>query len=148
MELLIPVTIGNRVWEDRNDDGLQGDPADEPGVANVTVKLYDGDGVLIAIDVTDENGIYTFPSLLPGEYYIEFVLPDGYTITTVGSDPTSDLDSNADPKTGRTPIEILEPGENNPTLDAGLVRKPTNLVEEDEPDVVEWFELYLPVIKR
>ncbi|MEZ4675057.1 MAG: SdrD B-like domain-containing protein [Caldilineaceae bacterium] len=147
-ELRVPATIGNRVWEDANQDGIQGEPVSEPSVPGVTVKLYDGDGQIIAIDVTDENGEYLFPNLLPGEYYIEFVLPDGYVITVEGTDPLSDVDSNVDPNTGRTPIEVLEYGEMNPTLDAGIYRTPLNLGDEDEPQQTLPLRIYLPVIQR
>ncbi|MCB0125116.1 MAG: carboxypeptidase regulatory-like domain-containing protein, partial [Caldilineaceae bacterium] len=142
---IIPATIGNRVWEDLDRDGIQDEG--EPGIPAVTVKLYDSDGEIIAIDVTDENGIYTFPNLLPDGYYIEFVLPDGYTVTIEGTDPLSDIDSNVDAETGRTPIELLEPGEGNPTLDAGLVLIPTNLGDEEEPPATH-YEMYLPLIAR
>lgn len=146
--LTLPAAIGNRVWLDEDRDGVQGDPLYEPGVPGVTVKLYDSQGQLVAIDVTDENGEYFFPNLLPGEYYIEFVLSDGYVITKNGTEPTSDIDSNVDPATGWTPVELLEAGEVNPTLDAGIYQVPTNLGDEDEPEEELGQRLYLPLIVR
>src|SRR5262249_49946870 len=53
-----PIEIGNRVWNDRNGDGIQ--EAGEPGIAGVTVDLYDPNGNLLATAVTDANGNYYF----------------------------------------------------------------------------------------
>lgn len=54
-----PVQIGNRVWLDVNGNGRQ--DADEPGIAGVTVNLYDATGlVLIASKVTGADGTYYF----------------------------------------------------------------------------------------
>jgi Cna protein B-type domain. len=55
-----PLEIGNRVWLDSNNNGIQ-DP-DEPVIAGVTVELYDGAGNLITSAVTDANGNYIFSS--------------------------------------------------------------------------------------
>ncbi len=49
--------IGNYVWFDTNQDGLQ--MAGEPGLANVTVELYK-DGVKIGEVITDSKGYYFF----------------------------------------------------------------------------------------
>ena len=55
-----PVTIGDYVFKDNNDNGIQdgGDTA----IAGVTVHLYNPAGTLIATAVTDVNGKYTFSS--------------------------------------------------------------------------------------
>jgi len=55
-----PIEIGNRVWRDTNDNGVQ-DPG-EPGIAGVTVHLYDSNNVLVGTAVTDANGEYYFVS--------------------------------------------------------------------------------------
>ncbi|MBI9070067.1 MAG: choice-of-anchor A family protein [Melioribacteraceae bacterium] len=54
--------IGNFVWNDLNNDGIQ--DADEPGIPNVTVNLYDEAGTLIRTTQTDENGFYLFNELI------------------------------------------------------------------------------------
>ncbi len=46
--------IGNYVWVDENLDGYQ--DAGEPGIPNVTVNLYNRNGVLVATTVTDAQG--------------------------------------------------------------------------------------------
>ncbi|MFJ5836749.1 SdrD B-like domain-containing protein [Streptomyces shenzhenensis] len=55
-----PLQIGNRVWQDLDEDGIQ-DPG-EPGLPGVTVNLYDADGNKIGTAVTNERGEYYFDS--------------------------------------------------------------------------------------
>lgn len=55
-----PIEIGNRVWSDTTKNGRQ-DPG-EPGIANVTLGLYDSTGALIAQVDTDSNGNFIFSS--------------------------------------------------------------------------------------
>ncbi len=54
-----PIEIGNRVWYDQNNDGIQ--DAGETPLAGVTLELYQGN-TLIATAVTDGNGNYIFSS--------------------------------------------------------------------------------------
>jgi hypothetical protein len=54
-----PLEIGNRVWLDRNRNGVQ-DP-DEPPISGVTVELW-RNGVRIGVAVTDAAGTYYFRS--------------------------------------------------------------------------------------
>lgn len=68
------VSIGNRVWNDYNRDGIN-DP-DEPGIPNVSVVIWsdpDGDGIpdwqgFGGVRVTDDEGYYKFSGLQPGNY--------------------------------------------------------------------------------
>ncbi|MBX3010759.1 MAG: hypothetical protein KF832_04595 [Caldilineaceae bacterium] len=143
-----PAALGNRVWEDKDQDGRQDEPTAEPNVPGLVVKLYDGNGLFISDDITDEKGEYYFLNLLPGAYYVEFVLPTGYSITVIGTDPASDVDSNVDPKTGRTTVVTLAAGEVNLTIDAGIYRRPTNLEEAGEPQLDLSNRIYLPMIQQ
>ena len=68
-------SLGDFVFLDEDADGIQ-DPGEE-GVEGVTVNLKDEDGNVIATTETDENGAYLFDGLVPGEYSVQFVLPDG-----------------------------------------------------------------------
>ena len=118
-------TIGDYVWYDINEDGQQGDPADEPGVPGVTVNILDESGMQINTTTTDDNGFYEF-MVPPGNYIIEFVLPDGTTFTTPGEgDPATD--SNADESTGRSETVTLGNQEVNDTIDAGIVPQPSGI---------------------
>lgn len=53
-----PVEIGNRVWRDNDNDGVQ-DPND-PAIAGVTVVLYNVSGTAIATATTNALGQYYF----------------------------------------------------------------------------------------
>ncbi len=53
-----PLEIGNLVWQDLNGNGIQ--DAGEPGIAGVTVGLYDASGNLVATTTTDADGSYYF----------------------------------------------------------------------------------------
>jgi protocatechuate 3,4-dioxygenase beta subunit len=53
-----PVEIGNRIWLDANNNGIQ-DPGEAP-IAGVTVRLLDSLSNVIATAVTDANGNYIF----------------------------------------------------------------------------------------
>ena len=118
-------SLGDRVWVDVNGNNLQ-DSADI-GLANVTVNLKDGLGVVIATTTTDGNGLYHFNGLIPSTYSVEFVKPAGYafTVQDVGLDDT--LDSDASVLNGNTGTVMLLSGDNNTTLDAGLVDVPARL---------------------
>ena len=56
-------TIGDRIWEDVDADGVQ-DPG-EPGLDGVTVELRGPSG-LIATTTTAGGGAYQFDRLFPG----------------------------------------------------------------------------------
>jgi fimbrial isopeptide formation D2 family protein len=110
--IVVPVTIGDRVWIDQDADGIQ--DADEVGAAGVTVVLWqagpDGvpgtaDDVQIDRTVTSATGDYLFPGVDPGEYFVQFdldTLPIGHvaTLPNEGGDETTD--SDGDPTTGIT----------------------------------------------
>ena len=111
-----PACIGDFVWNDINENGIQ--DVSEPGILGITVTLYDCDNNLIATTTTDANGLYRF-TVAPGEYYVEFTLPSGMVFSPmdVGTD---NADSDADPTTGMTLCTTLDPGENDLTWDAGM----------------------------
>jgi hypothetical protein len=114
--------LGDFVWEDQNQDGIQ--DAGEPGIAGVTVNLYDCAGMILASTTTDANGYYLFTDLMPGDYMVEFILLTDYVFSPQyqGTDPA--LDSNADPATGLSECVTLGCGETNLTIDAGMYMPP------------------------
>lgn len=148
---LAPVEIGNRVWFDADQNGIQ--DADEPAIAGVTVELYAADengapiGAPIQTTATDASGEYYFRSDDPqgpfdptGEYVVVFVPPASGDVQLVGPNAdafgtltwadlsfteqvtdASATDSNADPATGYAPVTIDGPGYNDHTIDAGFV---------------------------
>ena len=133
--MYLPVTIGNKVWEDLNGNGLQDDG--EAGKANVTVKLINDAGATVATTTTDALGMYKFTNLPPGKYGVRFTLPRTYEFSPVfefqsspgGPDITlSDAvftpiileNSGASPREGHIPTQTLESGEISNTFDAGI----------------------------
>ncbi len=70
------VSIGNRVWNDYNRDGIN-DP-NEPGIPGVSVVIWsdtDDDGVpdsqgFGGVQITDAEGYYRFGGLQPGNYVV------------------------------------------------------------------------------
>ncbi len=117
--IYVPGSIGNFVWEDRDGDGVQ-DPG-EPGIAGVTVTLFDASGNPIASVVTGPNGEYVFNGLPAGTYTVGFTTPTGYigTIGGAGGDGTKDSDAGTN---GRTQPIVLGQGQVRTDIDAGFVK--------------------------
>jgi len=112
-------SLGDRVWEDMNADGIQ--DIDESGVPDVTVKLYTCDHVFVSETTTDATGYYLFDNLVPGEYYVEFSnLPSLYIFSPQDQGTDDAADSDANPLDGRTVCTTLDPGEHDDTWDAGI----------------------------
>ena len=65
-----PASIGGNVGANT--------PDGKAGIADVTIRLFNADGDLVAETLTDENGDYEFVGLEPGEYSIIEVQPDGF----------------------------------------------------------------------
>ena len=154
--------IGNYVWFDEatavvNDDGdIVSGPNNnlqdvgEPGIAGVTVRLFDDSNVLVGETVTDEDGFYLFLDLEPGDYWLEFEwdpatqidpadlanpefynqdLPLRLVVNDSGPDDAIDSDgeevkeSEEEPaRIARTVMTTLDPGEIDLTWDLGLTR--------------------------
>jgi len=110
--------IGDFVWIDENRDGIQDEG--EPGFPGATVNLYDCEDNFIATMLTDANGYYLFDGLIPGDYYVEFIQPEGYDITLQDQGSDDALDSDANPTTGITICTTLNGGETDLTWDCGL----------------------------
>lgn len=126
---LSTASLGDKVWLDLNKDGIQN--SGEPGVANVTVKLFDCGNNLITTTTTDANGNYLFSNLNPGSYYVQFVLPEGYVFSPKNQGGNLNLDSDADLLTGKTVCTNLNYGENDLSWDAGIY-------EAEIPCVTNW----------
>jgi len=110
-------TIGDYVWIDTDEDGIQ--DGGEVGYNGATVNLYLSDDTFIRTTTTNAIGFYEFDNIVPGDYYVEFVLPLGYNFSP--QDATSDaLDSDANTSTGKTATTTLSPAEDDPTWDAGI----------------------------
>uniref|UniRef100_UPI0026347C2F SdrD B-like domain-containing protein n=1 Tax=uncultured Chloroflexus sp. TaxID=214040 RepID=UPI0026347C2F len=116
--LYVPATLGNRVWHDRNQNGIA--EAGEEGVSGVTVSLYRADGTLVGTAVTSDDGSYLFTNLPPGSYYLEFSLPNGWAFSPQGQGGDSGRDSDVDPNTQRTQVFTLTSGQTDLGWWAGI----------------------------
>jgi hypothetical protein len=144
---LAPIEIGNRVWFDADQDGIQ--DADEPALPGVTVNLLDSSGTVVATRTTDSEGNYYFSSDASSDFYdadlttdtsytVQFVTPatgnapldadqfgtvpwSAISLTSSETKSTSSSGSNPDPVTGEYDYTTGGPGENDHTIDAGYV---------------------------
>ena len=116
--LVKAASVGDRVWLDSNNNGVQDEG--ETNVAGVTVTVT-GNGETHTA-TTDSNGQWRVDGLTPGvEYTVEFTPPAGYQVTKTGQ---------GDEATDSNPLSstvTLTTGEYNETYDLGLVGKPASV---------------------
>jgi protocatechuate 3,4-dioxygenase beta subunit len=86
-------TLGDRVWEDSNGNGVQ--DSGEQGVDGVTVDLKDSLGNTVASTVTHDGGQYSF-TVDPGTYSIAVTAPTGYGFTGARIRAATAVDSDID----------------------------------------------------
>ncbi len=113
----LPAFIGDRVWEDLDKNGLQ-DPG-EGGVEGIEVIIFRSFGVPFDTVYTDVSGDYKFSGLKQGLYFIQFMIPQEYTITASDVDIDDNIDSDAD-DTGKTPLISLAHGADLTSIDCGI----------------------------
>ena len=152
----LAASLGDFVWIDANNNGIQ--DSEEAGLNGVVVELLGGNGnptgkitVTANNPSTDQPGWYLFTSLAPGSYRVQFVNPENsrytFTVRDVANAQGDAADSDAN-SSGQTGIITLAPGENNLTVDAGMV-VPTSLDKTTEPSQPQAARrIFLPVIVR
>ena len=118
--LFQPARLGDYVWVDANDNGIQ--DIDEVGAEGIEVTLTGasaGGESVTKNTSTDENGFYLF-EVVSGTYQIHFSKPEGYSFSSPNVGIDDALDSDADPESGKTDFVTIEGGEEILTLDAGI----------------------------
>jgi uncharacterized repeat protein (TIGR01451 family) len=120
-------SIGDRVWLDKNYNGVQ--DSGEAGISGVKVTLKGAgvDGVfgtkddITATTTTNSSGNYEFNNLDAGKYQV-VVDKTGYSVTKQNIGSNDAVDSPVD-ATGSSATITLAAGEHNLTVDAGLYCK-------------------------
>lgn len=98
-----PMSLGNKVWLDGNEDGQQS--KGEFGLVGAVVSLLKADGtaardldnVVVGTQTIDATGAYQFTNLPEGDYIVKITPPAGYVVTSGGADAntdSSDTDNN------------------------------------------------------
>jgi len=92
-----PVSLGNQVWLDINNNGLFDNG--EAVFSGLNMRLIAADGTtVLSTTTTDVNGRYVFKNLNAGTYYVEVETPATYTsstdIATSGNPNALDSDDN------------------------------------------------------
>ncbi|WP_426954437.1 SdrD B-like domain-containing protein [Muricoccus radiodurans] len=119
--LYTPTTIirtGSIVFDDRNANGIR--DAGEAGIANVTVRLLDADGSVVATTVTNSGGTYTFTGLQPGQYRIAVDAPTGRLFSPQNQGGDDARDSDINPATGLSDLFTVSPGTSVYNVAAGV----------------------------
>jgi len=119
-----PISVGNFIWNDRDNDGVQ--DAGESGLAGVTVQLWNElRNNLIRQTTTSATGSYTLPAPGPGSYRVRVLLPSINDDFSPKDSPPSDLtDSDINPSgplTGFTDTYVFAPNLiSTTTIDGGI----------------------------
>lgn len=124
----LPATIGDYVWLDRDNDGIQ--DGFENGINGVNVYLYDKNRQLLESTITDYNpktflpGYYRFDSLRIQEYFLVFEPPHNheFALSFSGLNKERDSDISHVMMYGSTNLLPLYGGENKMSIDAGFIR--------------------------
>ncbi len=121
----LPAALGDYVWLDTNNNGIQDEVG--TGISGVTVELENTSGAVISTTTTDASGAYHFTGLAPGSYEVQFIAPtgDAFSAALQGGNPA--LNSNPNVSTGVTAPVTLVAGQTDNTIDAGLHYLPAAL---------------------
>ncbi len=111
-------SIGDRVWNDTNGNGVQ--DGGENGIVNVLVTLKDCSGNTLQTQSTNGSGLYSFTGLAAGCYTISVGLPGGFTFSPQDQGGNDNTDSDINPATATTASIVLNAGQNRDNVDAGL----------------------------
>ena len=117
--------VSGIVFDDRNLSGVLDE--NESGLTGFTVQAVNSEGVVVAQTVTDGEGRYTLPNLLPAEHTLRFRLVDAY----VCSEPSESGTAHAThvvrqtPDYGESESLSLTPGQSLTDICAAIFRSAT-----------------------
>jgi uncharacterized repeat protein (TIGR01451 family) len=129
-----PLSLGNRVWLDSNNNGVM--DGTEAGIKDVTVELYldanaDGvadSGTALATQVTDANGFYLFTGLARGTYLVK--IPQS---NFAAGGPLAHLRSSDGFTAANDNVDMDDSGVQAGGAAEDVWSKPTTLFYYDEP---------------
>ncbi len=120
-------SIGDKVWYDKNGNGLQ--DVGENGIANIAVHLLDNTGTPMDdplnpgtpyVVQTNANGEYLFSNLSAGDYQIHFDYNE-YALSPKDQGGDEAVDSDVNIATGTTDTFTLTHDEHITNIDAGFI---------------------------
>ncbi len=85
-------SISGEVFIDGDANGIN-EMMDMP-YPSVGIELYSSLGVLIAQTSTAMDGSYNFSQVMPGNYYVQFIVPSGFVITAADQGVSNMIDSD------------------------------------------------------
>lgn len=78
--LAITANIGDKVWFDANSNWEQ--DAQEQGLVNISIELYDENNNLLKTTVTDTNGQYQFLNVADKKRFVKVIVPENLKAVT------------------------------------------------------------------
>ena len=133
----VTVCIGDYVWEDTNENGVQ-DTGEAPVVGR-TIVVRDASGNVLGTATTDASGHWTACNLEPNVACVVSVdLPDGWTVTGAGrgTDPARDSNGVATASGDATIACVTPPTGSDLTFDVGIIRADTPVSASSSPGKV------------
>lgn len=98
-------TIGNLVWHDANNDGLNNNG--ETGIDGVLVELIDTLNAAISSTTTAGGGLYTFANVAPGNYRLRIsTSPALYPLSSTTTDTADNGEDDDDNGIQATPTAV------------------------------------------
>ncbi|HWQ45347.1 MAG TPA: SdrD B-like domain-containing protein [Longilinea sp.] len=110
--------VGNWIWEDLNQNGIQDDG--EEGIDNVQVTLLTADGTMVDRITTGADGIYVFSHVPAGDYRVSVDAPFEWFFSPMDAGNDDERDSDFDPDMYITEVFHVDPSDDENTIDAGM----------------------------
>ena len=147
-----PVSLGDLVWFDYNNNGIFDSGAGENGVSGVTVELYHpgdtpGTDTPVATATTDANGRYLFSGISEGGYFVH-IPPSQFTAgqplygydssvptqTDPNTNQNENVDENGVPVSGTADVAGVSSGVVTVTVGAEPTGDDVNGIDPTTPD--------------
>ena len=124
---ILTASVGNYAFNDLNGNGIQ--EAGEFGLQGVSVMLINTDDNSSETTTTDQDGLYSFTDVTPGNYKVKFPETGSsnnltYNLTQANQGSDGNVDSDPIPMNNgsgdaMTDIFVVNAGENIDSIDAG-----------------------------